>query len=148
MYFYYLTNSFVFSTNLTRFSVFLQCLDISCTLRAEVYIIIVHFSLMLTLKFVSLGLLALTSLSCSSDDTRALKLNMAGIHWTQGVWRSVPLSSKWSQMGCDRFDGWPAISGVSASRGRIILGFWWDSVLRHHFAHFGVTGVATKIKGS
>lgn len=35
---------------------------------------------------------------------------------------AVPLSSKWSQMGCDRFDGWPQISGVSVSRGRIIFG--------------------------
>ncbi len=95
MYLYYLTNSFVFSTNLTRFSVFLQCLDKSCAIRAEVFIIIsIHFSLMLTLKSVSLVLLALTSLSCSSDDTRELKLNMAGIHWTQGVWRSRPTELK------------------------------------------------------
>lgn len=47
-------------------------------------------------------LLALISLSCSSDDTRELKLNMgatlAGIHWTQGemegVWRSRPTELK------------------------------------------------------
>jgi len=74
--------------------------------------------------------LPLFCLSCTSD-VKSRHESDSGRNALRTAGASVPLSSKWSQMSCDRFDGW-----CHCVQGRVILGFWWDCVLRHHFAHF------------